>query len=143
MADKQITNPQGAFGVTDLQQKGWSLEAPMNASAAVTAKAVVAVGTTGKVAIAATNGTASLVVGIARDAIASGNNGEVIVHGFASAVPAAGAVAAGDLLKRSVTTAGSVSATATPAAGEVVGVAIAASASNVVDVWVSPGRALS
>src|SRR5438105_4632966 len=105
MADKTITNPSGAYGVTDLQQKSWALFAEMNASAAITAKRVVAIDTTGKVAIAATNGTASLVVGIARDAIASGSNGVVVVAGIASAVPATGTVAAGDLVKRSVTTA--------------------------------------
>lgn len=138
MADKQITNPAGAFGVTDLNQKGWRLEAPMKASAAVTAKRVVSLGTDGTVAITATNGTALLQVGIAVDAIASGSVGEVIVAGFASGVPATGAISAGDPVKRSTTTSGSVSVAATTSGvvGEVIGVAIANSASNLVDIWV-------
>lgn len=143
MAGKTIINPGGAFGVTDLESTSYSQTAPFRTSAAVTAKRVVAIGTAGTIAIAATDGTASLTVGIAQTAIASGNDGLVVVAGMAEDVPAAGAVAAGDLLKRSVTTAGSVSATATPAAGEVIGVAINASSSNVVDVWVTPSKALS
>lgn len=143
MAGKAITNPAGAFGYTDLDTQLYSQTAPFVTSAAVTAKRVVAIGTAGTIAIAATNGTASLSVGIARDAIASGQAGLVVVGGIAEDVPCDGAVAAGDILKRSVTTAGSVSATATPAAGEVIGTAINASSSNTVDVWVLPGKALS
>lgn len=138
-----ITNPGGAFGYTDLETKNYSHAVPFRSSAAISAKRVVSVGTDGTVATTATDGTASLTVGIAKSAIASGADGLVIIHGMAEDVPATGTVAAGDLLKRSATTAGSVSATATPAAGEVVGVAINASSSNVVDVWVTPGKALS
>lgn len=143
MAGKVITNPAGAFGYTDLETQLYSQTAPFVTSAAVTSKRVVAIGTAGTVAIAATDGTASLTVGIASAAIASGQAGLVIIGGIAEDVPATGAVAAGDLLKRSVTTAGSVSATATPAAGEVIGTAINASSSNTVDVWVTPAKVLS
>lgn len=143
MADKTITNPNGAYGYTDLRTKGWSLNAPVLASAAIAAKRLVAIGTDGKVATAATNGTASLVVGATNVAIASGDTGIIVVGGIAEDLPADGAIAAGDLLKRSGTTAGYVAATATPAAGEVIGVAINASASNVVDVWISKSPALS
>lgn len=140
MAGKVVTNPAGAFGYTDLQTVLYSQTAPFQTSAAVTAKRVVAIGTAGTVAIAATNGTASLTVGVATDAIASGNVGLVIIGGIAEDVPCDGTVAAGDLVKRSVTTAGSVATTATPAAGEVMGVAINASSSNTVDVWVIPSK---
>jgi hypothetical protein len=143
MGSKAITNPAGAFGYTDLQTKLFSEAAPFVASAAVTAPAVVAIGTDGRVATAPTNGVAALCVGIAVDSIVSGQAGQAVVQGVAGQVPCDGAVSAGDLLKRSVTTAGRVSATATPAAGEVLAVAINASASNVVDVWVVPGKALS
>ncbi len=97
--------------------------------------------TTGNgVATAATDGTASLVVGIFQEASATTDQViPVVVLGLAENVPCNGTVAAGDLVKRSVTTAGYVAATATPAVGEVVGVAVNASASNVVDVWVRPG----
>lgn len=138
MAGKTVVNPGGAFGYSDLATLGYQSTAPMRTSAAVTGPAVVAIGTGGAIATAATDGTASLVVGIAVDSIASGKDGQVVVQGLAENVPCAGAVAAGDLLKRSVTTAGYVSATATPTAGEVVGVAINASSSNTVDVWVRP-----
>jgi hypothetical protein len=73
---------------------------------------------------------------VAREAIASGDTGGVIVGGVAEDVPCTGTVAAGALLIPSGTTAGYVAASATPAAGAVVGVAINASASNTVDVWV-------
>ncbi len=140
MPDRTITNPAGAFGYTDLQTKLFSIEAPVLASAAVAAKRVVAFGTDGSVATAATDSTASLALGITNDAIALGETGGAVVFGIAENVPCAGAVAAGDILKRSVTTAGYVSATATPAAGEVIGVALAASASSTVDVWVVPAK---
>lgn len=137
---KQINNPTGAFGYTDLRSKLFALEGDFQASAAVTARRVVAIGTDGKVALAATDGTASLAIGIAQDAIASGNVGSVVLMGIAEDVPATGTIAAGDILKRSVTTTGSVSATTSAADGEVIGVAINASASNVVDVWVFPSK---
>lgn len=137
MPEQQITNPNGAYGYTDLQTKVWSLAAEFKATAvAIAAKRCVAISTTGTIAISATNGTASLTIGITQRAIPASKTGAVIIMGMAEDVPCDGAVAAGDLLKRSVTTAGSVAATATPAAGEVLGLAINASASNVVDVWV-------
>ncbi len=140
MSDRQINNPAGAFGLAaDFPQAG----EPYQASAAVTAKRVVAIGTTGQVAVAATNGTAALCIGVSRDAIASGNVGIIIERGIVTGVGADGAITAGLLLKRSATTAGFVAATATPAIGEVIGFAIAASASNVVDIYVSPSKALS
>jgi len=139
-----IVNAGGAFGDTSLESTVWHLDAPMKASAAITAKRLVAIGTAGAVATAATDGTPSLVVGVAREAASAADEVvAVTVGGLAEDVPAAGAVAAGDILKRSVTTAGYVSATATPAAGEAFAVAINASASNVVDIWVCKSLALS
>ena len=142
---KTINNPNGAFGYTDLQNGLWSLEAEFKTSAVIAgAPQCVSIGTTGLVAESATNGTASLVVGIARaNATATGKTVSVIVMGIAENVPCDGAVAAGDLLKRSVTTTGSVAATATPAAGEVIGVAINASSANTVDVWVNKAAVTS
>lgn len=138
-----LNNPGGAFGVTDLQSTVWSQSVPFKASAAVTAKRVVTIGTDGQVVIAATDSTATLCVGVAEAAIASGYIGNVIISGIAENVPCHGTVAAGDRLKRSATTAGSVIATTAPAAGEVIGVAIAASSSNTVDVWVCKSLATS
>jgi hypothetical protein len=95
--------------------------------------------TLGLVAHAATNGTASLCLGVALNAISSGGfTGLVIVQGYVSAFPD-GAIAAGDIVKRSVNTAGYVATTATPGVGESIGVAIAASASGRVDIWVAKG----
>lgn len=143
MSSKQISNPSGAFGYTDLQTQLWSLQAPFKASAAISAKRVVALGTDGQVITATTNTVSSTNIGISGAAIASGYVGNVILFGIAEDVPAAGAVAAGDLLRASGTTAGYVSATATPTIGQVVGVAINASSSNTVDVWVLPAKTLS
>lgn len=140
MSDRAINNPLGVAGLTaDFPQSA----SPYGTSAAVTAKRVVSVGTNGLVAVAATNGTASLQIGIARDAIASGAAGLIVERGIVTGCGADGAIAAGDRLKRSATTAGFVAATATPAAGEVIAVAINASASNVVDVYVSKSLATS
>jgi hypothetical protein len=135
----QVFDPSGAYGYTDLETQIWSRKVPLLAGGTVTAKSVCAMGTAGAVTVAATDGTASLCVGIAAAAITSGSVGLVIVQGMAEDVPVNGAVAAGDVLKRSATTAGRVAATATPATGEALGVAINASASNVCDVWVSKG----
>lgn len=140
MSDRQINNPAGAFGLAaDFPQRA----EPYLASAAITARRVVSIGTTGSVATAATNGTASLQVGISRDAIASGAVGLIIEAGVVTGCGADGSIAAGDRLKRSATTAGFLAATATPAAGEVIAVAIAASASNLVDVFVNKSLATS
>jgi hypothetical protein len=140
MSDRAINNPEGAFGLTaDFPQSA----SPYESSAAVTAKKVVAIGTTGKVAVAATDGTASLCIGISRDAIASGSTGLIIERGIVTGVVADGTITAGLLLKRSTNTTGAVMATATPAVGEVIAFAIAASAAGVVDVYVSKANALS
>lgn len=138
----EVLNVGGVYGQTALQTSLPSWQGEFKTSASVTGPSVVAIGTDGTVATAATNGTASLTVGVAinTQAAATGKTAQVVVLGIAENVPAAGSVAAGDLLKRSATTAGYVSATATPAAGEVMGVAINASSSNTVDVWVFPAK---
>lgn len=140
-----VKNSNSAGGDTSLETKCFNLVAPFKTSAAVTAKRVVSIGTDGKVATSATDGTASLCIGISTGSnVASGDTARVVVAGLAENVPCSGTVARGDLLKRNTTTAGYVQATATPAAGEVIGVAINASASNVVDVWVTAlGKSLS
>lgn len=139
---KQITNPLGAFPPSGLTAASASdpgqIVQELQCSTTVTATAAVALSTTNtyKVAAAATDGTASLVVGIAITSGVSAGTCDVVTFGLAKAVPVAGAVAQGDVLKRSATTAGYLSATATPATGEKIAVALAASASNTVDVWV-------
>ena len=133
---KTISNPGGAYGITDLQSTLGYLAFPVKASAAITAPAVVALGTDGTVATAATDGTASLARGVVIEDIASGDTGLMIVGGIAENVPVDGATAAGAVLKRSVTTAGRLAATATPAAGESLAISLAASSSNTTDVWV-------
>lgn len=138
--NREINNPHGFGGDTSLAAKLPQVEAEFVASAAVTANRVVAIGTTGQVAVAATDGDATLVVGFAKKgATAAGGLVKVLTGGLAENVPCNGAVAAGDIVKRSVTTAGYVAATATPAVGERLGVAINASAGNTVDVWLAKG----
>lgn len=139
-----ITNANSAAGDSSLQTNLPCWQGSMQASAAITAKRVVAIGTDGRVATAATDGTASLTIGVAITAAAAANGiVQVVLGGIAENVPCSGTVAAGDLLKRNTTTAGWVQATATPAAGEVIGVAINGSSSNTVDVWVGAAKALS
>jgi hypothetical protein len=136
MADKEIIPTGGVYGYTDLQAQGWFLSFPAEASAAITGPAVVTLSSTLTVATAATDGTASLARGIALESVASGNIAQVVVAGLVENMPVDGATAAGSLLKRSVTTAGRLAATATPVAGEVLAIALAASSSNTTDVWV-------
>lgn len=143
MATPTITNPNSLGDTSDLTFELGGLDANFKTSAAVTDRRVVSIGTTGQVAVTATNGTLSLCVGVAIAAAASGDIVPVRMHGVVENVPATGAVSAGDLLKASATTAGSVTATATPTAGQVVAVAINDSASSVVDVFVCPSKGLS
>lgn len=138
--NKSITNPLGAFpasGQTVAQATdiGYTSR-ELKASTTVTALNVVAISTDSNytVATAATNGTPGLVIGIALESGVAGNLVEVATEGLVKAVPVNGTVTGGDVLKRSVTTAGSLATTASPATGEKIAVAIAASASNVVDV---------
>jgi hypothetical protein len=134
-----VTDFLAPSGAALEQQTLGFISLPFKASAAVARGTVVAIGTDGQVATAATNSTATLSVGVAVKAAAAGEIVQVAVYGYVPNVPAAGAVAAGDALKRSVTTTGSVSATANPVTGEMIARAVNASASNVVDVWVAPG----
>jgi hypothetical protein len=132
-----LNNPVGAHGYTDLQSRLWKEEALFESSAAIAARTVVAVGTDGRVATAATDGAATSVVGVARRGVdAAGKTTGVVVKGIAEDVLAQGAIAAGALVIRSGTSAGHVASSATPAAGTVIGVAISAAANGVVDIWV-------
>lgn len=137
MTGTAISNPNGAYGYTDLQTKLPSEQDEFSASAVIADRAVVALSSTGTVATALTNGVAATAFGIAvQPAAAAGEPIQVVTYGIAENVPCAGAVAHGDILKASATTAGRVSTTATPAAGEAIGFAIGASTANTVDVFV-------
>ena len=140
MPEKQIMPAGGADGYTDLTSKLPRRVDPFLASTTITAKTCVVLNNNGTVSPAATDSTAQLVVGIA-DAGASANQFvPVVTYGVVEDVPATGAVATSDIVKRSVTTAGSVAASATPGVGEAVGFAITASASNTAKVFVTLGR---
>lgn len=137
MAAKAITNPRGAYGAT---VSGPQIVESFRTSAAVAKGAVVAISvTTGlpTVATAATDSTASLTVGVALAAAASGDQVQVATYGRVTDVPVDGATAVGAILKRSVTVAGRLAATATPAAGEAIGVSLAASSANTTTVWIA------
>jgi hypothetical protein len=130
-----ITNPAGAFGYANQVNRETST---FVASAAIPAKTVVRVLTDGRVVTAATNSTASLAVGVTlTSAAAAGDTVEVAVRGHVAGVPVDGATAAGAVLIRSETTAGRLAASASPAVGEALAVAIAASASGVTPVWIA------
>lgn len=138
MPDKALTNPAGAFGYTATKDKLYQQIAPFKAESAITGPAVVAINTTGNVATAATNGSAQLVAGICINSPAAGEIAQVVIAGIVDAVPCAGTVSAGQILIRSVTTAGRVNSSATAALGEAMGVAIAdgSGANGTVSVWV-------
>lgn len=138
-------NPIGAFGynstpanaadfatlVRDLQTRMGTIEWPCKALAAVTAGDVVAfttsVGSEGQIITNLTNGNLHLQHGVAKEDIAAGGVGNIIVKGPAK-VNSAAAVALYDRLIRSVTTAGRVAVSATPAIFEFIGWAVTSTA---------------
>ena len=138
MADKVLSNPAGAFGYTAKQDKLYQQIAPFKAESAITGPAVVAINTTGNVATVATDGTAATCVGICINSPAANEIAQVVIAGVVDAVPCAGTVSAGQILIRSVTTAGRVNSSTAPAAGEALGMAIAdgSGANGTVSVWV-------
>lgn len=140
MGEKQLLNPQGAFGYSDTVDKLPQTIHEFKAGAAIDAKQVVVLQSAGTVIEAATDSTASLCVGISNEAAASGGTVSVVVYGICEDVPCDGSVSTSSVLKRSVTTTGSVAATASPATGESIGIGMTASASNLVDVYVTIGR---
>lgn len=135
MADRTIANPTGVYGQTP---SPWQQTAPVRAASNITGPGVVAfASTTGTVALAATDSTASLCRGIAVESQTAGQSFNMVVRGDPGvAIPVDGTVAQGAVLKRSTTTAGRLAATATPAAGEAFAVALAASSANACRVWV-------
>lgn len=138
MADKVLTNPAGAFGYTAKADKLYQQIAPFKAQSAITGPAVVAINTTGNVATIATDGVAATTVGICINSPAAGEIAQVVIAGVVDSVPVAGTVSAGQMLIRSVTTAGRVNSSSAPAAGEALGVAIAdgSGANGTISVWV-------
>lgn len=138
MAGKQIGNPSGAFGVTDLQQKLYANTGEFVASAAIAAKSVVSISSTGTVATCATDGVG--VIGVALNAAsAAGKTVQVILNGIATNVVAGSATTLGTPVIRSATTAGAVTSSATPVTGTAVGFALGASSGGVSSIWVLPG----
>lgn len=135
--DKNLFPGGGQFGYDPLDDNLYSEVAAFISSAAITAKRVVVIDSDGRVAQAATDSTASLSVGVALNpASAADQPVRVVREGFVSKVPASGAIAHGNILKRSTATAGAVEATASPAVGEAIGFAVGSSSSNLVNVWV-------
>lgn len=127
MAEKQLTNPSGAFGQTTLTNTGFRTEIPMPTSAAITGVKVVSISGTGTVATAATDGAPALAIGISTGSAVSGGVVPVVTYGIVESVPSSGTIAVGAVLKRSGTTAGSViDATSSAAPGEVIGIALTA-----------------
>ena len=121
-----ITNPLGFGGYTDLATLCEPRIRSFRAGGTVTALEAVYAGTNLRVAQAATDCTATKVVGIALDSATSGGIVRVVVWGPVEGVAISGSVTEGQPLKRSVTTSGRVAATATPGVGEMLGWAIAA-----------------
>lgn len=134
-----IYNPLNAWGKSDKATQFPSTVQTFVSGGAITAGRIVAIATdgTGTVTQATTGTTASLIVGVSLDTVTtSGKLTRIVVQGYASALTN-GSPSVGAILKRGTTTAGSLDATASPAAGEVVAIAISTSASNVADVWVT------
>lgn len=137
-----ISNPQGAYGTTDLVEKFQPLVMEMVATADIAARTVVTVNTVLKVTKATTGAAAAgNSLGVTVDAIKSGRVGKVVVFGPVDNVPSTGAITAGQPVVADTTTAGNVKAKANPAVGECIGFALTDAASNLVSIFV--GRGLS
>ena len=154
MADMDITNPDGAFGFTALDQQLGRRYFELEAASDVSAGYIVAIDTAGKVAHAATTlaNQQSFVIGVAENAAraASSANGfkpgivRVVTEGYAE-VAVSGATTAGSFAVASVTTAGilfPVAVTANTTANKFIGRVIetdAVTTLRTVGVWVSVG----
>ena len=136
---KVFNNPQGQGGYTDLQTLMPGSVGTFKAAGTIAKGRCVSLSTTGTVTQSATDGTATLVVGISLESAVSGDSIKVATEGIAENVGAQGTINAGAIVIRSATSAGYVAASATPSAGEPIGIAFNASASDTVDVWVSKG----
>lgn len=132
----EITNPLGAYGQTATSPR---TVYTFKAAGAISALNTVYASTETVIKMTSTRSTDSqmLTVGVALNAATTGQAVQVAVGGIVKAVPVDGTVGAGDILHASGTTDGSLAATATPALGEGIGVALAASASNVATVWIA------
>lgn len=136
MAEKQLTNPSGAFGYTGLvDNTGFRTEIPLVAGGTIVAGQLVLMGTDGTITNTTTSSTTALTCGVATKAGVAGDVIPVVTYGLVQ-VAAQGAIAAGDLVARSSTTAGSVVSAGTTVAAGVCGVAITAAASSLVTIWV-------
>ena len=84
-----INQPHAAYGYTGLDTVVGQTTVDLEASAAVTSKRAVAIGANGKVALAATDSTASLVIGIASNGstVSTGDVVRVVTYGVVTSVP--------------------------------------------------------
>lgn len=132
-----LSNPSGAHGgVVGSPNQGIVHEEFQSAEAATTiAKGSVVTITAARKVIQAVAGATYLAIGVATEAIAPGNTGVVALYGTVVGVRATGAIAAAALVIPSATVAGTVD-TAGAATTGIVGVAVAAAAGGLVDVFV-------
>lgn len=100
----------------------------------VTAKRVVCVKTDGSFEQCGTGTTARLALGVAAHNVLNTVVGSIVVAGYVSGVPCTGTIAAGDLVVRSTSTAGSVMANNSPGAGETLGKALGTCSGSLVNV---------
>ena len=137
MADRQINNPRGAFGIgLTLEQKlGFDANYYVVSGGAVTAKQVVAINTDGTVSAALVGTGFGFIVGITRKAANVGDVVEVVHHGLVSNVPCDGAIPAGTAVSRSATTGGRVFAAVGTASAEMMGTAVSAAAGGFVELY--------
>lgn len=138
----QLVYPGGEFGLSG-DDNFWQEAYPYvsaEASTTILAGQVVSINTAGKVLQATTSVAAALCIGIAKNDIAAGASGLIVVRGHVLAAKAQGAIAAGKQVIRSGTTAGSVADAGTEDAtlisGTVLGIAVAAAASSLVHLFV-------
>lgn len=137
-----LQNPSGAYGYSDYQTLIGNQSMIMRAGgAAITAKSVVQFATTatstGRIVTALTNGTLSAIVGIALEDIPAGGVGQVCMFGAVDQVYLNGSCdTLYTPLKRSATTAGRLASTTTPAAYEMVAIALSTTTATTASITV-------
>lgn len=133
MSGSKIIHPStGAFGNSGVASKTPRIQNGYKASAAISGPKIVFLSADGTVATMASGSAAITALGVCINSPAAGEIAQVVESGIVQSVPVDGTCNANSVVIRSGTTNGSVTASATPAVGEVLGYAMAASASNTI-----------
>lgn len=144
MPVSMIENPAEAYGGEKFTNQVLGTYLSAETTTVIAKGDCVTIDTDGNILQSTTTVSELLAIGIAAEEIQPGGVGLVVERGVVKDAKAEGAITAPDLVVRSGATAGAVSATSDggttqPVLGEVIGVAIADAANDLVDLFVFKG----